>query len=196
MSTRRIAAKAGWVFDASKLPRGPDGRALCRQCGEEVPVGRRTFCGDKCVDDWKIATDPGHVRKLVLGRDHGICARCGRDCEALKRRIRDYLDRGHYVGDEAARHRHYLAAHRLHGWLSRFGLRCHGRGYTFWEAHHKVAVVEGGGECGLEGYESVCVCCHRRETRALAKRRAEQRRAAKAAASPQGNLPLGPGRAP
>ena len=45
-----------------------------------------------------------------------------------------------------------------------------------WEAHHKHAVIEGGGGCGLDGYETLCVACHSRETAALAQRRAERRR--------------------
>jgi hypothetical protein len=45
-----------------------------------------------------------------------------------------------------------------------------------WEAHHKHAVVEGGGGCGLDGYETLCASCHKRETSALAGRRARTRK--------------------
>lgn len=48
---------------------------------------------------------------------------------------------------------------------------------SLWEADHIVAVVEGGGECGLEGFRTLCLRCHRLETAKLAKRRAEARRA-------------------
>jgi hypothetical protein len=44
-----------------------------------------------------------------------------------------------------------------------------------WEAHHVVPVVEGGGECGLEGLVTLCLPCHRRETAALAAQRAQRR---------------------
>ena len=84
MSPRRTSKEAGWV-NPSKLTKGPNGRALCRECGTEVPKGRRTFCSDQCVDEWKVKTDPGHVSALVLKRDNGICALCGRDTmEALR----------------------------------------------------------------------------------------------------------------
>jgi len=46
-----------------------------------------------------------------------------------------------------------------------------------WHADHVVPVVEGGGECGLEGMRTLCVPCHKDETAALAKRRAEARKA-------------------
>ena len=48
-------------------------------------------------------------------------------------------------------------------------VRC-GKTRNEWEAHHKVAVVEGGGECELDGYETLCVDCHKRETKELRKR--------------------------
>ena len=46
----------------------------------------------------------------------------------------------------------------------------------WWEADHITPVVEGGGECGPEGYRTLCVACHRHETSALARRLAEERR--------------------
>jgi 5-methylcytosine-specific restriction endonuclease McrA len=42
---------------------------------------------------------------------------------------------------------------------------------------HIVPVVEGGGDCGLENLRTLCWACHHRETAALAKRRAEKRKA-------------------
>ena len=45
-----------------------------------------------------------------------------------------------------------------------------------WEADHIVPVVEGGGSCGLENIRTLCIPCHRRETAALAGRRAARRR--------------------
>lgn len=45
-----------------------------------------------------------------------------------------------------------------------------------WEADHVVPVVEGGGFCGLDGYRTLCVFCHRAETAALATRRTQARR--------------------
>lgn len=45
----------------------------------------------------------------------------------------------------------------------------------FWDADHIVPVVEGGGGCGLDNYRTLCIWCHRDETAALAKRRAQAR---------------------
>jgi 5-methylcytosine-specific restriction endonuclease McrA len=46
---------------------------------------------------------------------------------------------------------------------------------------HVVPVVEGGGVCGLENLRTLCRPCHRLETAALAKRRAEARKQQKSA---------------
>jgi 5-methylcytosine-specific restriction protein A len=83
VSTRR-ASTGGWVLP-SKLPRGPTGRPLCRQCAQEIPKGgwRRTFCSDACVDAWRIKTDPAYLRLRVFERDHGICAQCSLDTMAI-----------------------------------------------------------------------------------------------------------------
>ena len=50
---------------------------------------------------------------------------------------------------------------------------------SYWDADHIVPVVEGGGECTLENMRTLCVPCHQRVTRELARRRASQRRQAK-----------------
>lgn len=45
-----------------------------------------------------------------------------------------------------------------------------------WDADHVIAVVERGGECGLDNYQTLCCPCHKRKTADLAKRRAALRR--------------------
>ena len=80
MSTTRTMP-GGWA-DRESLPKGPNGRSLCRWCNLEVPKGRLTFCSDWCVEEWRLRTDPGYLREKVLQRDRGICAACGVDCMA------------------------------------------------------------------------------------------------------------------
>jgi hypothetical protein len=45
-----------------------------------------------------------------------------------------------------------------------------------WEADHILAVAEGGGLCGLEGYRTLCRSCHGKESGALRKRLNERKR--------------------
>ncbi len=82
VSTNRTSPKGTWVA-AGKLPKGPNGRALCRNRGTEVPKGRRTFCGDRRVDDWAVRHNPAQLRQRVFRRDKGVCALRGVDTAVL-----------------------------------------------------------------------------------------------------------------
>lgn len=131
------------------LPRGPGGRPLCRRCSVEVPKGRRTFCSDECVHEWKLRTQGAYLREQVFQRDRGRCAGCGLDMEALRRT----MQRVRRQQGEAA------WAERLR----RLGLwECRDR--SWWEVHHVKAVFEGGGACGLQNVRTLCVPCHKRRT--------------------------------
>ena len=129
-------------------------RGLCRWCGGEVRKGRFTFCSAACVHQWKLRTDPGYLRDEVFARDRGVCARCGLDTEALRRDKRklDYAARRQFE-KEWGRRRH------------------------LWDADHIVAVVEGGGECGLSNIRTLCLKCHRQATAELRARTAGRRQA-------------------
>lgn len=181
MSTRRIAT----------LPptrRDPEGRPLCRWCGVLVPRGRQTWCSQACVDDYRMRSDPGWFRRQILKRDQGICVLCGTDTLAVERAY----EAAKRSLDEERMRRWSWAAHPSDGpwcreaeeWATRerglLRARARAIGYCTWrhtwEADHVLPVVEGGGECGLEGYRTLCLACHRRETAALARRRAQSRR--------------------
>lgn len=147
MSTLR--AMSGGRADPDCLNRGANGRFLCRWCNLEVPPGRLTFCSEWCVEEWKLRTDPGHLRARVFARDHGICALCGTDCIREFRRIK-----------------------RLRGSsrskaFAEWGL---GGRKSLWDADHIVPVVDGGGECDLENMRTLCLKCHRARTRELRER--------------------------
>ena len=155
MSTNRISPDAGWA-DLDALPRGPGGRRLCRQCGQEVPPRRRTFCGDACVEQWKLKSDPSFLRSRVWKRDKGRCAQCGMNCRELEKGLEQL--------------RKVLAREGLavvYGSL-RKALKIQSR-HTLWDADHVRPVVDGGGECGLENMQTLCLWCHRDKTGAMRK---------------------------
>jgi 5-methylcytosine-specific restriction endonuclease McrA len=137
----------GWVR-TSELERGASGRALCRWCRREVPKGRRSFCSDTCVHEWKLRTNPGYLREKVFERDKGVCGQCGIDTTTLRRDMRKL--------DYAARRR----------FLKDWGLR-EGSRKSLWDADHAVPVVEGGGQCDLSNMRTLCLRCHREATAAL-----------------------------
>jgi len=110
-----------------------------------------------------IRSHPSLVSKRVKKRDKGVCALCGRDTLTMRRLMLEFnrhmqrIDPRYRMGEE------------MGPWLVR-GRR------KMWDAHHIKPVSEGGGCCGLENYQTVCVRCHRDETRKLAGTRAQKRK--------------------
>lgn len=151
--------------------RGPEGRLLCRVCGQEVPRGRRTFCGDDCVDRYMSEISWPYVVAKVQKRDHGICAACGLDCaklERILRAVRRYPD----VGPSAWR---ADAISTWHAAMRVLGLRTTG---SIWEVHHRVERKRGGTN-DLDNLVTLCQQCHAAETKRFATERARERREAK-----------------
>jgi 5-methylcytosine-specific restriction protein A len=136
----------GWAHRAS-LEKGPGGRALCRWCSLEVPAGRFTFCSEFCVEEWRLRTNPAHLRERVFQRDKGICSSCGLDCQAALLHLKK--SRG-------------TARLKLQ---VEWGVSASRK--SLWDADHIVPVVEGGGECDLSNMRTLCLKCHRVETAAL-----------------------------
>ena len=180
--------KHGWTYEVGtdgirRRVRKPKEPCRCG-CGRMPPQGRRTFFGDDCVHRWKIRTDPGYVREQLFRRDHGVCRLCGIDTDAVRIAV-----------DELIREQARLGYNNLPGygygqtgrqWLQEHKLV---QRRSFWEAHHVVAVAEGGGLCGLDQFATVCVWCHHRETAALRKRLSAGRKL-KRAGSPNNTEPV------
>lgn len=133
------------------VPRGPNGRGICRWCSLEVPKRRFTFCSEYCVHEWKLRTQPGYLREQVFARDRGVCAGCGVDTMGEARQLR------------------YSRGTRRAELLRHWGLRARTR-KSLWDADHIVPVAEGGGECDLENIRTLCLRCHREATRRLRER--------------------------
>lgn len=145
------------------------------------------------MHEWRLRSDPGYARRAVEKRDAAVCAGCGLDTRTLERDLRRALvaltgdrewTRTHRVWEDgvlvprfrrplrrALRARGALPALRA---LEALGLAVD---RSFWEADHVVAVVEGGGLCGLDNLRTLCRPCHRAATRALRARRAPRRAA-------------------
>ncbi|MEP6768507.1 MAG: HNH endonuclease [Acidobacteriota bacterium] len=137
---------------------------------------RRTFCSQICVDALLVRTSPSAARDRVFERDRGVCARCGLDTQALKRKLAG-MRRRNPVPESLD------AARRLSSGFERAVTLRARRPWiairrALWEADHVVPVVEGGGGCGLENLRTLCIPCHRAQTRDLARRRAAARRTA------------------
>lgn len=181
----------------------PNGRRTCRWCGKECEPPRRTWCSDDCVNEYLIRSSGSAVRAQVFRRDHGVCALCGLDCfelEAELERIDQMNIRNLYLGQTfipETERRAVLDGWRcfsewwlgkevkaeLHRLRKQYGFPAK---RSLWESDHITPVVEGGGLCGLDNYRTLCLKCHKRETKALAGRRAMAKR-------PQMEISLGAG---
>jgi len=120
------------------------------------------------------------LAKRLEARDGGICALCGTDTLATGRA---YDAAREAIARESQERFPRNLTHRYDWQSIELGhLRIRAKAIGFdphrhtWEADHIVPVVEGGGGCGLDGLRTLCLACHRRETAALAGRRAKQRR--------------------
>lgn len=150
----RLLEEAGRVGRGSaQQATGPLGLSLCRWCQMEILAKRRrTFCSEYCVHQWRLRSDPGYLRDLVLARDYGICALCQADTVAIYNALR--RARG---------------ADRVAG-LSLYGMRSIASRRSLWDADHIRPVAEGGGQCDLDNIRTLCLPCHRETTADLRRR--------------------------
>jgi hypothetical protein len=142
------------------------------------------------------------MRRLVKQRDKGVCAICGTDTIKLRRWAMRWCRYGEVQKpssyDEKFREgRHWnspflkekfdRALAIFHKWERRAIQAAEKRraklaaaGWplgreSFWDMDHIIPVIEGGGLCGLDNYRTLCVPCHKAETKKLAIKRAEER---------------------
>lgn len=152
---------------------------LCRWCRKPCPKHRRSWCSDACETEYYIRTSPAAVRSHLRQRDKEICAVCGFDCAAAHsawERLRD--QDGNAQFDFAVQNMARAALEQFRAYLCSLGFDRRGQTCSgfWWQADHIKPVVEGGGECGLDNFRTLCSPCHKKETKKLAWRRAEARR--------------------
>lgn len=173
MSVNRVIGTRGWV-DPKTLPKGANGRPLCRFCNGEIPKRRRTFCSAECVHEHKLRSDPSYVRSELFKRDKGRCATCGRSARVLNAKLhrwkkwdRIYCTRFpkplKWSSSWSSGRKKFLATRRER-LFKRIGLEWLLHRKSFWDADHILPVAKGGGECGLDNYQTLCCFCHREKT--------------------------------
>ena len=125
------------------------GRWLCRWCGKVLSGRRTSWCSKECEQQVEIRCGHG-VRAQVWKRDHGVCSRCGRDTKTLEHRLKQLRKVSMLLYADEIRELDITPAEAMK---------------SLWQAHHKKSVKEGGGGCGLDGFETVCLWCHKEEHR-------------------------------
>lgn len=165
-------------------------KGKCSWCLAPVPKGRKSWCSQACVDEYLIRSGSDHVRSRLLKRDHGVCACCGIDCLALEKDLhryrrlcratcpREWTRRQHFrlLRKPRFERRQVLARWRriADAFCARIkedfvvrGLPLHLSRKSVWDADHIVEVAEGGGLCGLDNYQTLCLKCHQDKTNRL-----------------------------
>lgn len=160
MRTARFAHR-DTDFPSTKLP---DGTRLCRFCKKPVPkAGRwRFYCSEKCETEVNVRCG-WCLDAYVRARDHGICAECGLDCEALEDALSSLNNGGPF---QLLRDGTYFAVNRPSREVRAPIYAALGLNRTWpgrlWQAHHKIPVHKGGGKCGLDNYVTLCWRCHKK----------------------------------
>lgn len=151
-----------WPYDRDRKPGGVN-HLRCRYCGNPCAGRRTSFCSPACVHEWRLRAHPSYLRSCVRRRDRGVCAVCRRDTYALRNRLYALL-RTNPDGVFSFLNRHRLSYKKEMRWnQEEVRVTIH----SLWQADHVIPIVEGGGGCGLENLQSLCVWCHRKATRAL-----------------------------
>ncbi len=139
---------------------------LCRVCGARVPTKQNTTCSPKCREQISFLRSPNVQRNRVWQRDRGICAECGCDTDKVRRIFRSTRLRLDYrqLGDV----QQSMGFNR-------------GSTSATWHMDHILPVSEGGGvtlqttvDEAMVNLRTLCLPCHKAETRELAKRRASK----------------------
>lgn len=146
--------------------RGPNGYRLCRWCNKEVFPPRKTFCSDECVHQWRLRSSVKYLRQNVYMRDCGICAQCGIDTRQLRIRLedkrRELLHANGSTWETNSSWAQFLRECKLtrkEAWKS------------LWQADHINPVAQGGGLCGIDGIQTLCLVCHKAKSKRAARKK-------------------------
>ncbi len=162
------------------------GYYLCRLCQNACPEHQKYWCSEDCLRRFLTISNGTYVRAVLFERDHGICAECGVNAAQMDAAL------AHLKSDLLhpllmSIHPMIAATFRAEGWSN---IKLRGKGSypdaiaftSCWEAHHVKSVIEGGGECSLLNYKTLCFVCHKKISAAQAHYRAQQRQTQKRAA--------------
>lgn len=147
------------------FPTPADGTCSCG-CGKPRPRGCSRWAHWKCTETALQLFDirqgrPAAVRRALMERDAGVCSGCGTVCRMMTSEPEMW---------PWPKWAPVCYPGRCPDVVSSLPHRPQWHDVVPWQAHHLVAVSEGGGGCDLDGYVILCNPCHGKETGALRRR--------------------------
>ena len=118
----------------------------CYFCNKKIPMWSdfNPFCSPKCTDEYHIRSSLKFLREKTLKRDKGICKHCGINCIKAEKLIHILKKENDEMSIESLLKFWQFDGHR-----------------SYWEADHIDPVFKGGGQCGLENIQTLCIKCHK-----------------------------------
>ena len=159
-----------------------DGAPLCLSCA--VPYDERSrerfghpFCAEACARRFRVLSA---WRRARLCADSNAACADSADSTAKRCSADPSPSRASPNGWRVSRRSGSSASSDARAWAR----AARPRAGDLWQADHVVPVAEGGGECDLDNYRTLCERCHRGETAAL-RARARARRGRKTRGVPR-----------
>lgn len=187
------AAQADTISPPSKKP-----CAVCAFCKGEMPAladpscqsvaaWQSTYCSYACAKRQLVRLSGSEIRRQLFEMEKGICQICSLDAHSLWKQVCIdccLLNMLRFVPFVVTYLQFYctkvlavepperLALLQKHN----FKVRAAGSILTspkagdFWQADHIIPVSEGGGECDMDNFRTLCSKCHAKETEVLRQR--------------------------
>ena len=167
-STRKL--QGGWVKNVDSLPKTLQGLTRCRWCDTGVKKPRRTFCSDACVHQHRLRSNSGYLREMCYARDKGVCAVCFVDTKKLAREIRTLERLPNPYRRKKTKfilrpNKESIALRKTYNITPNRKLHQRKLGGGMWDADHVLSVRDGGGMCGLDNIQTLCIRCHKEKTK-------------------------------
>ena len=131
--------------------------------GQQLPNWHGIYCSFECKKAMMIKTSGGYIRQEIFKLEKGICQICNRNMHELFCRIRRL--------EKPDRLQQLLSAgFTISNTSKKISIVNNPKEGDFWQPDHIIPVAEGGGECDLSNFRTLCTPCHLKETKELHKR--------------------------
>ena len=138
------------------LPKNENGLASCRFCNKIVYPPRRTMCSKECAHELRLRTSGKYLRNFTYKRDKGICNLCKTDTKIISQTALILLNNNLVEEFDI-----FLKLNRISKkrkiWKKK-------NGGGLWDADHIITVKDGGGQCGMNNIQTLCIKCHKNKT--------------------------------